>query len=466
MCRIVFLYLIVVFFLIHPSVYGSGTAFHLLHQTLAQNKASYSKASKEPETETIETTIKPHRKNALFDANHPVKYDVTLFNHYKDTQEGKVTIEVKTAQGGVVGISEVDFKVKPGAKKTVQWAIPVENPGFYDLNVRINLTEYDDTIRRVFGYRPYEINTPLHKPDDFDAFWQKAKDDLNAINPNYEITPDDILSTPTHRVYLVEMTSLENVRVYGWLTVPRVKGKFPVMYGLGGYRVEMHPLFYDDFIGFTINVRGIGESSKVINPDRKEQIVLNIEDKNKYVYRGIYMDCLRGLDFILTHQDMGFDISKIGCLGGSQGGTLALIVAAMSKKILFCVVDNPTFCDFRTNFEICTYRPVPGYFIETLKDYLKRHSSFTKENMLRNLSYFEAQNFVSQIECPILLGGGLLDLFAPPTCTISAFNKLNENVKRKSESYFFPNLAHEVTTRHNVFKATWFNEKTIKKLPQ
>ena len=114
------------------------------------------------EPETVVVNIIPHVKNALFDAKHPVKYNVEVFNNYKSDQEGKIAVEVKTATGGVVGISEIDFKVKANNRKMVEWKIPVDNPGFYDIIVRVNLTEYDDTIRNVFGYRPFEITTPLH----------------------------------------------------------------------------------------------------------------------------------------------------------------------------------------------------------------------------------------------------------------------------------------------------------------
>lgn len=440
------------------TVYGAGTGL---------TDASLTKYStKEKEPETVVVNIVPHQKNSLFDAKHPVRYDVVVLNNYKTSQEGKIAVEVKNAYGAVVGISEIDFKVKGRNKKKVEWNIPVQEPGFYDITIKINLTEYDDTIRNVFGYKPYEISTTLHKPADFEAFWQKAKDDLNAVSPDYSVTPDDILSTPTHQVYYIEMTSLDNVRITGWLTIPRAKGKYPVLYGLGGYKVEMKPLFFDDFAHFTINVRGIGESNKKINPDNAEILTLHLEDKNKYVYRGIYMDCLRGLDFILANEKMGLDISRIGLFGGSQGGTLTWIVAALSKKVIFCVPDNPTYCDFHTNYDICVNRlqPEAGFIIKFLKEYLRKNNTIPKERMLNTLSYFEAQNFASEVQCPVLLGLGLLDLMAPPTCTFSAYNRLSADVKKRSEVFSFPNLAHEVPMQHNTYKSTWFYENAVKKL--
>ena len=38
------------------------------------------------------------------------------------------------------------------------------------------------------------------------------------------------------------------------------------------------------------------------------------------------------------------------------------------------------------------------------------------------------------------------------------------DVKKKSEVFAFPNLAHEVPMEHNAFKSTWFYENSINKL--
>ena len=49
-------------------------------------------------------------------------------------------------------------------------------------------------------------------------------------------------------------------------------------------------------------------------------------------------------------------------------------------------------------------------------------------------------------------------------CAYTAFNRLSDDVKKKSQIFTFPNLAHEVSPGHNAYKSTWFYEEAINKL--
>lgn len=423
----------------------------------------YAQNDSHSKEETTDVAIIPGKKLAIFSKKNKAKYYVDVHNGYKTPQSGTISYQLTTDKGLIAGTGTTDVTIAAKSKKRIPFTIPVPEVGFYDATFYINLEEYDDTIRSVFGYRPFDIQLPDNTPYDFDDFWQKAKDDLQAVAPNYKVTKDSTMSTPSHKVYKVEMQSLDNVTVWAWLSIPRVRGNYPVIYGFGGYKIELPPGYSDDFVTFHINVRGIGNNAKIINPDNKEQFLLNIEDKNKYVYRGIYMDCLRGLDFLKDSAAMGFDTTRIAFVGGSQGATLALITAALSNKACFCIADNPAFCDFTTNYEIVAPRPEPTIPIKYMLEYFKNRPSISKAGMLNNLRYFEVQNFAPKVDCPVLLGAGLKDLMAPPTCTFGAFNKLRYPVKNKSEVYVFPSLGHEVTPLHNTYKSVWIYEHTVKK---
>lgn len=423
-------------------------------------------ADDQEEEGEIITTIKPSNKDGLYNDNKNIKYNVTLVNKYKSKQEGTFTIFVKTDIGEPVGEKEVKIKLSRRGIKKFSVVLPsVKEPGVYNLSAALNLSSYDDTTHHAFGYKISSINTPFYLPPDFDDFWKKAIDELAQVPPQYKITLDEGQSTYFHTVYKVEVQSLGNITCFGWLSIPKPKGKYPVLIGFGGYKIELNPLYYDDFITFTFNVRGIDRKiNEQINPEHKEQIVLNIEDKNEYVYRGIYMDCIRAVEFVYSHAEMGMDLGRVAVFGGSQGASMALITAAlMPGKVNTVVANNPTFFDWKRDFEIAKTYSSPIFPFSNFNEYAIMHPEVTHEVMLQTLHYFETQNFMPKIKCPVLFAVGLLDQFIPAASELAGFNKMNREVINKSELYVFSNLGHEVPRSHEALISLWFYEKTAQK---
>ncbi len=433
-------------------------------------KENVTAAVEAPESEgDIKTVLKPSNFDGTFDGKEPITYNLELHNNYPITQEGTFKYIVKEAITGAV-ISEKKYDVKLSKKSSKNFKLKVATPpqpGIYNLEFSINTTTYDDTTHYAFGYEIAQIKSPYHRPDDFDDFWKTAMDELATISPSYKIEEDFEQSNKLFNVYRVEMSSIDNIRINGWLTIPKTAmgGKFPVLVGFGGYQVLARPLFFDEFISFTVNVRGADRNNMSdVNPNNQDILTLNINDPLKYIYRGIYMDCIRAVDFLFANENMGFDVNRIAVFGGSQGGSFALITAALlNKKIRTCVADNPTFCDYHINLLMEPQIREASFVLEYLGKYLRTNASFfTKDEMLQTLSYFEIQNFMPKVKCPVLFGIGLLDPLAPAVTTIAAYNKMNKEVIKASEIYIFPELAHEVPERHNTFKSTWFFEKLTK----
>ena len=417
----------------------------------------------------IKSKMKPGNEDGIFIGSDPITYDVALENTYDISQTGIISYTVKDAVNGEVMSEKVyDLKMPRRSSRNVQFKIaPPPRPGMFNVDLTIHTNTYDDTTHHSFGYEIEQIKNPYHKPDDFDDFWKDALQDLAAISPEYAVEEDPSQSTSEVTVYKVSMNSLENIRVFGWLTIPKVvlRGKkFPVIIGYVGYQIKAKPLISGDFVQLSINVRGTDvENMDDINPDKHDLLTLNINDPHKYVYRGIYMDCVRALDFIYAKEEMGFDLTKIAVLGGSQGASLALVVAGlMNKKVRTVVADNPIYCDFHINLAMQNEIKSESFIIKYINRYLEENKNIiTEAEVLNNLSYFEVQNFIPKITCPVLFGVGLLDPLAPATTTIGAFNKLKPEVQKLSELYTFPGLAHEVSMRHNRFKSVWLYEKLV-----
>lgn len=413
--------------------------------------------------------LTPAHKDGTWLGPGQIDYAVKLQNKYKEAQEGTLAYTVKDAvKGTLVFEKTYDIRLKKKSIKNLTFKIdPPPLPGIYNIDLAINTTSYDDTVHYTFGYEVDQINSPFHKPDDFDEFWKKALDELAQVNPAYKIEESESKSNEEYKAFRIEMTSLENVRIWGWLTIPRtiIKGKkYPAVLVFPGYQVMMKPLFFHDFIGLSLNVRGMDKSSEAYPIPKEEEILTyRVQDPLKYIYRGIYMDCIRGLDFLRANQEMGVDPDRITVLGGSQGAALSLVVAGLrNKQIQTCIADVPIYCDMHANLEMEPQIKEEAFTFKYINRFLdKNKGSFTKEDFLQNFSYFEVQNFVPNIRCTVLMAACFRDALAPPPTVFYAFNKLHPWVHQNSEIYTFPEFAHAIPDVHNLFKNTWMYEKLV-----
>ena len=104
------------------------------------------------------------------------------------------------------------------------------------------------------------------------------------------------------------------------------------------------------------------------------------------------------LDYLYTREDV--DRDKIIVFGGSQGGGLSLLTAAIDKRVDAMVATVPAFCNNSTR-----------------KDSHIPHVS-------RTMSYYDAALAAKLIEVPALVGVGFIDGTCLPSNVYSAFNSI------------------------------------------
>lgn len=393
----------------------------------------------------------PAKKDAVFGANSSIVYNVELQNTFNSKQTGTLGYRVLTLADKEVTQRSVNVSIGKKGSKNVTLRIPEQSAGFYKVQFMVNFPEYDDTVRRVFGVDPTQIRSENSKPADFDSFWAKNLEELSKVEANFKVTELPDSSRDNRRVYAIEMRSLDNITVRGWMTIPETKNnrkKFPVLLGLPGYQVDLKPMFGsdEDLAIVVLNVRGQGNSKDRIRTLRDDYIFTGLEDKKRYVMRGAIMDCVRMVDFIFSRDELDHD--NIMVSGGSMGGFLSIATASLDHRIKLCSAQNPILCDVKA---------LPGKVVWPLRDfnrYIRRNRGLTMEKLLDNLSYFDTKNFATNIKCPTLMGIGLLDHLAPPDNEYTAFN----NLMVKKHMILFPDLGHEVALYYKEYEGRWMRD--------
>ncbi len=420
------------------SVFCFLIAFQSTNLVLAQGKDG-----------EVSTVLKPHSKDGIFGSTASYTFEVN--NSLASSQTGKVSYIVTTEAGKKLRSDSVKVSIGPKGSGSYDFSIPGLKPGFYKINFMVNVSDYDDTTRKAFGIKPDEIRSQYDKPRDFDAFWTQTRAELDKVRPRFKVTEMPDSSKDGRKVFLVEMKSLGNMTVRGWLTEPKTTNKnkkFVVLLGLPGYQVTLKPMFGTDpdIAIFTLNIRGSGNSKDVIDVRRDTYILLNLEDKDKYVMRGALMDCVRAVDFIYSRPELRHD--NIIAAGGSLGGYLAVATCALDKRISFCSAANPILSDVRTlEHEV-------DWPIIDMKKYVDTRPGLTFDKVLNNLDYFDAKNFATNLACPTLVGLGLVDNIAPPNHVYTLYN----NIKSQKHMIVFRDLGHEIGIKYEIYEGRWMRD--------
>ena len=361
------------------------------------------------------------REDHLILDEEPVVINLIIANKMKKALKGDLHITATSDFGDDILNETSEMRI--GSDGFKQRAIEMGSlpPGFYDISVQFESEAGNKRFDFAIGVRPEEIVSPLDRPEDFDGYWKLARQELDSVDPQFNLSRQDELCTATREIYLLEMRSLGNVLIRGWYMKPVKEGVYPAILSVQGYSSAMTPqnLYQgDDMVSLALNIRGHGNSQDDVNPGFPGYLLSHVNDKEHYIYRGAYMDCVRAVDFLYSRSEV--DTSRIAVEGGSQGGALSFATAALdNQRIDLCVPHVPFLSDFRDYFKVAVW---PG---SEFKQYFNEHPEISEEHIYRNLSYIDIKNLAPWIKAPVLMSVGLMDRTCPPHINFAAYNQLN-----------------------------------------
>ncbi len=286
----------------------------------------------------------------------------------------------------------------------------------------------------------------LTKKPDYDEFWKDTLDRRLVYPLEPELKP---VQYPVKgiRVYDLSYNGFENRRVGGWFILPEgasEKQTVPALLYFSGYtwaRGYVSQYLSWALQGYAVlamDNRGQGgptpEYGRYTAGSMPGWFTKGIEDKSNYYYRGVFMDGIRALDFLLSRPEITKE--SVGLMGGSQGGATVLAVAGLDSRPAFALCTFPFLCHVEKAFELASSHP----YLE-LADYFKLFDPELKKKsaVFDTLSYYDGMNFASDITCPVLFAVGLKDTVCPPATTLAAYNHL----KGEKELVAYPLHGHE-----------------------
>lgn len=372
--------------------------------------------------------------------------DVNSFNiKYNASKKGKVKLSI--VNDFHESFVEKEYDVKKG-KGDIKFDFKdiITKPGFYECVVIMNDGGYSSDVKWL-TLSPEEIECTNKTAPRFKEYWDNNLAELKKVKPEFKLIKKDSLSTNNRDVYIAEMKSFGGLTIRGYYFVPKTAGKHAAILHVPGYGqgYEDRRVFLEnreDVIELALCVRGHGISTDVFNPGFGVPGIWGYKlcSETEIAYRAVYLDCVRAVEFLLSRPEV--DATRIGVMGGSQGGGLTLAVAGLcSDKIKACSYFDPGPCDPRDHLKTRTM--CKREFINFLNFY---NNECTLEDALNVWDLIDTKEFAPWIKCPTFFVTSLFDDDIPPHLGFSAYNKISAPKSFK----IYPELGHMNDKAHGV----------------
>lgn len=366
----------------------------------------------------------PDHADWLYRTGEQAKIEIQLYR-YGIPQDG---VEVSYALGQELLPSERQGSVKLKNGRAVISVGTMRNPGFLDCVLKADIAGKSCTHHVKIGFSPEKLRPYTQQPADFVEFWNKAKSEAQQCPMTFTTKYVPEYSNEKVDCYLVKLQCYKKGQhVYGYLTRPKAKGKYPVVLcppgaGVKTLKEPMRHRFYAEqgFIRLEMEIHGLNpelspETFKDLSASFGDYLLKGLDDRDNYYMKKVYLACVRAIDYLTSLDE--WDGKNVIVQGGSQGGALALITAGLDSRVTLCVANHPALSDM-AGYKAGRADGYPHFFTK-----LNNYHTDTQEK-LQTMAYYDVVNFARQINIPVYLTWGYNDNTCPPTTSYIVYNTL------------------------------------------
>lgn len=289
----------------------------------------------------------------------------------------------------------------------------------------------------------YEGRNP--RPDDFDEYWDRALAEMRAVKPEVELVESEF-QVPYADCYDLYFTGVRGARIHAKYVRPKnVPTPHPAILQFHGYTGNAGD--WCDKLGYAslgysvlaMDVRGQGGRSEdtggVKGTTLNGHLIRGLDDHpDQLLFRQIYLDTAQLAAIAMDLPEV--DETRVGAMGGSQGGGLTLACAALEPRIKKASPIFPYLCDYLRGYELDLD---PGN--QELKRFFRFHDPQHRreKEIFTKLGYIDIQYLADRIRGEVMMGVALMDIGCPPSTQFAVFNKIA--APKRYELY--PDFGHE-----------------------
>lgn len=400
----------------------------------------------------LDISVSPDKPGWVYSVGEKVEFIVSVTQSGRPVPVENVRFFVKEEK--MDPIQEGPLVLKEG-KATIA-ASGMRTPGFLRCEVFATVDGKEYRGLGTAAFEPEKIQPTVNMPEDFEAFWNNGKAELAKVPMDPKMIHIPERSTEAVDFYHVNFQNIRNSRIYGVLTVPKGGEKYPAILQVPGAGIR--PYSGDlakaarGAIVLQIGIHGIpidmapevyaNLSSGALNGYWN----FNVSDKDLYYYKRVYLGCIRAVDFLVSLPE--YDGENLAVQGGSQGGALSIITAALDPRIEYLASMYPAMSDM-TGYLNGRAGGWPHIFAGNNLAY------FNYPDAIETIGYYDVVNFARILKTPGFYSWGYNDDTCPPTSYYSAYNQ----IKAPKEVFVIPETGHWTYPEQGVKAENWLFEK-------
>lgn len=256
---------------------------------------------------------------------------------------------------------------------------------------------------------------PPPPPGDFAAYWESRHRRTRSLTPPLELWRED-WRHPEFEVYGIGFPSSGEVRIGGWLTLPRnapVRRALIVGHGYGGREGPDFHLPVPECAFLFPCFRGLGRSRCAgLSADPGQHVLTGIEHRDRYVLGGCVEDLWLSVSALLGR--FPECAGHLGYLGVSFGGGIGALALPWDERFQRAHLNVPTFGHMPLRLELRTFGSG-----EAVRAYQQRHG-----NVIDTLGYYDAAVAARFNRIPMHVAAALFDPFVAPPGQFAIYNAL------------------------------------------
>ncbi len=376
--------------------------------------------SAQPRESYVEVVVAPDRADWTYPVGEEVKFTISVLQFGNPVTGANVRYEIMPEKmeprvSETLTLEQGETQIAGGT---------MEQPGFLRCAAYVTIDGQEYEGYGTAAFDPLKIAPTTTEPEDFTAFWDKAKAEAAEVPMDARLTLLPERCTETVNVYHVNLQNYQpGTRLYGILCVPRQEGSYPAILEVPGAGARP---YYGDVamaeqgaITFQIGIHGVPVTMDASVYDNmmhgaiQQYWTVGLDDRDHYYYKRVYLGCVRAIDYIFSLPQ--FNGERLAVKGGSQGGALSIVTAGLDDRVKWLVPYYPALCDL-TGYLEGRAGGWPHLFAPQNQEFNR------KEDKIETSKYYDVVNFARHVQVPGYYSWGFNDNVCPPTSMYAAYN--------------------------------------------